>query len=50
LAQDVEQTQHDGHFENVCLTGGVIMTAFCFALALTAVIFWWALFASHGAG
>jgi hypothetical protein len=43
-------TQHDGHIENVCLTGGVIAAAFCFSLALTAVIFWWALFVQHGAG
>jgi hypothetical protein len=47
MAQD---TQHDGHFENVCLTGTVVMTAFGVGLALTAVIFWWALFMQHGAG
>jgi hypothetical protein len=41
---------HDGDFENVCLTGSVIAGAFVLALALTAIIFWWALFAHHGAG
>lgn len=45
MAQD---THHDGHIENVCLTGGVVMTAFCVALAATGVIMWWALFAHHG--
>jgi hypothetical protein len=38
------------HIENVCLTGGVIIASFCGGIALTALIFWWALFAHHGAG
>jgi len=35
----------DGHIENVCLTGPVVMAAFCTGLAITAIIMWWALFA-----
>jgi hypothetical protein len=50
LAQDVQHTQHDGHLDNVCLTGSAIFGAFCLGIAITGVIFWWALFASHGAG
>jgi hypothetical protein len=38
---------HDGHFDNVCLTGGVIGAALFVGLAGTAIIFWWALFAHH---
>jgi hypothetical protein len=45
LAQEIH-----GHIENVCLTGGVIIASLCGGLALTGLIFWWALFASHGAG
>jgi hypothetical protein len=45
LAQEIH-----GHIENVCLTGGVIVASLCAGLALTGLIFWWALFASHGAG
>jgi hypothetical protein len=45
LAQDI----HD-HIENVCLTGGAIIGSALVGLGLTAVIFWWALFAHHGAG
>jgi hypothetical protein len=45
LAQEIH-----GHIENVCLTGGVIIASFVVGLGLTGVIFWWALFASHGAG
>ena len=35
----------DGHIENVCLTGGVVMAAFATGLTLTAIVFWWAFFA-----
>jgi hypothetical protein len=45
LAQEIH-----GHIENVCLTGGVVIASFVVGLGLTGVIFWWALFASHGAG
>jgi hypothetical protein len=37
----------DGHIENVCLTGGVVMAAFCAGIAITGIIMWWALFAHH---
>jgi hypothetical protein len=50
LAQDVQHTEHDGGFDNVCLTGNVILAAFCIGIALSGVVFWWAWFASHGAG
>jgi hypothetical protein len=46
----VQHDAHDAHFENVCLTGGVLMSALAGGLILTAIVFWWALFASHGAG
>ena len=34
----------NGQIENVCLTGGVVMAAFCTGIAITALIMWWALF------
>jgi hypothetical protein len=43
-------THHDGHIENVCLTGGAIVGAFCAGIGLTAIIMWWALFAHHAGG
>lgn len=44
MAQD---THHDGRIENVCLTGGAVMSAFGVGLIITAIIMWWALFAHH---
>ena len=37
----------DGHIENVCLTGGVVMAAFCAGITITGILFWWAFFVSH---
>jgi hypothetical protein len=33
-------TDQSKPFENVCLTGPVVVGAFCFGLAITAAIFW----------
>jgi hypothetical protein len=48
LAQDIHH--HEGHIDNVCLTGGAIIGAFCAGIGLTAIIMWWALFAHHAVG
>jgi hypothetical protein len=50
MAQEIHSDAHpahEGHIENVCLTGTVVMTAFCVGLAITGILFWWALFAHH---
>ena len=46
----MDNTHHEGHIENVCLTGGVVIAAFCVGIALTGLIMWWALFHHAGAG
>jgi hypothetical protein len=45
-----QETHHDGHIDNVCLTGGAIIGAFCAGIGLTTIIMWWALFAHHAVG
>jgi hypothetical protein len=47
MAQEAHPAHHEGHIENVCLTGTVVMTAFCVGLAITGILFWWALFSHH---
>lgn len=55
MAQDIHPVvhpvahgaHHEGDFENVCLTGTVVMAAFGVGCAITALIMWWALFAHH---
>jgi hypothetical protein len=47
MAHEIQNTHRDGHIENVCLTGPVVMGALCLGIAITSVIFWWALFAHH---
>ena len=40
MSHDIHQDH--GPIQNVCLTGGVIASAFIAGLVITGIIFWWA--------